>query len=148
MKYRQLSVLICNVWLTQQTISGGGPHVRAHPCGHRTREDSFSFTLQRALHQPGSHPGVPYFSFFVLFLEKKKEKEKEIHVIFVFVFSPRADIIAEEFVNGCKCEFQSQSNVFYCFKYYKVKCIWRNIYGSTRRVNNMTVFRHCMHSNQ
>lgn len=146
MKFRQLSVLIFNVWLTQQTISGGGPHVRAHPCGHRTREDSFRllynvhFTSQAATQ-------VSHIFHFLSFFWKKK-KEKEIHVVFVFVFSPRADIIAEEFVNGCKCEFQSQSNVFDCFKYYKVKCIWRNIYGSTRRVNNMTVFRHCMHSNQ
>lgn len=144
MKYRQLSVLICNVWLTQQTISGGWSTRAGPPVWSPYAWRLFSFTLQRALHQPGSHPGVPYFSFFVPFLEKKKKKE--IHVI--FVFSPRADIIAEEFVNGCKCEFQSQSNVFDCFKYYKVKCIWRNIYGSTRRVNNMTVFRHCMHSNQ
>lgn len=55
----------------------------------------FSFTLQRALHQPGSHPGVPYFSFFVLFLEKKKKKKKK-SMLFLFLFFHHAPILLQK----------------------------------------------------
>lgn len=95
MKYRQLSVLICNVWLTQQTISGGGPHVRAHPCGHRTREDSFRllynvhFTSQAATQ-------VSHIFHFLSFFWKKKKKKKKKSTLFLFLFFHHAPILLQK----------------------------------------------------
>lgn len=113
MRYRQLSALICNVWLTQQTISGVGPHVRAHPCGHRTREGTFRLLYNVHFTSQAATQVSHIFHFLSFFWEKKKRNP----CYFLFLFFHHAPILLRKNLStGANVNFNLSPTFFYCFK--------------------------------